>query len=150
MPSTSVSSLTSAIVRASSSYRVDTRCLTCLVKVTVAFSTNVSSLPPVPRTRNAAWVPVDTYVLLQRSTPKVKHFLPLPRETALASSFTLAFLSTGWMNFTMQLKASDAKHAVILPVQLPSEQRGAISAKSIHSCCVAVSVPTNFCTTDAS
>ena len=57
-------------------------------------STNVSSLPPVPRTRSAAGVPVGTYVLLQRLSPKVKPFLPLPRETALASSFTLAFLST--------------------------------------------------------
>ena len=36
---------------------------------------------------------------------KAKPFLPLPRETALASYFTLAFLSTGWMNFTMQPKA---------------------------------------------
>ena len=81
---------------------------------------------------------------------KVKTFLPLPRETALASCFTLAFLFTGWMNFTMQPKASDDKHAVIRPAQLPSEQRGASSAKSIHSCCVAVPEHTNFSSTDAS
>ena len=35
---------------------------------------------------------------------KVEPFLPLPRETALASCFALAFLSTGGMNFTMQPK----------------------------------------------
>ena len=63
-------------------------------------------IPPVPRTCSAVWVPVGTYVLLQRLPPKVKPFLYLPRETALASCFTLAFLSTGWMNFTMQPKAS--------------------------------------------
>ena len=80
---------------------------------------------------------------------KVKPFLPLPRETALASCFTLAFLSTGWTNFTMQL-ASDAKNAVIRPAQLPSEQRGASSVKSIHSCCVAIPELTNFSSTDAS
>ena len=81
---------------------------------------------------------------------KVKPFLPLPREIALASYFTVAFLSTGWMNFTIQLKASDAKHAVIRPAQLPSEQRGASSVKRIHSCCVAVPKITNFSSTDAS
>ena len=81
---------------------------------------------------------------------KVKYFLPLPRETALASCFTLSFLSTEWMNFTMQPKALDAKHAVIRPARLPSEQRGASSAKSKHSCCVAVPEPTNFSSTDAS
>ena len=81
---------------------------------------------------------------------KVKPFLPLPRETALASCFTLAFLSTGWMNFTMQPKASDAKYAVIRPAQLQSEQRRATSAKSIHSRCVAVPEPTNFSNTNAS
>ena len=81
---------------------------------------------------------------------KVKPFLPLPRETALASCSTLAFLPTGWMNFTMQPKASDAKHAVGCPAQLTSEQRGASSAKSRHSCCVAVPEPTNFSSTDAS
>ena len=78
-PSMSASSLTSAMLRASSLDRVDTRCLTCLVKVTVAYSTNVSSLPPVSRTRSAVWVPVGMYVLLQRLPPKVKYFLPLPR-----------------------------------------------------------------------
>ena len=46
--------------------------------------------------------------------------------------------------------SSDAKHAVIRPAQLPSVRRGVSSAKSIHSCCVAVSVPTNVCTTDTS
>ena len=46
---------------------------------------------------------------------KVKSFLPLSRETTLASCFNLGFLSTGWMNFTMQPKASDAKHAIICP-----------------------------------
>ena len=81
---------------------------------------------------------------------KVKPFLPLPRETALASCFTLAFLSTGWMNFTMQPKASDAKHAVIRPALLPSEQRGVSYAKSKNSCSVAVPEPTNFSSTDAS
>ena len=81
---------------------------------------------------------------------KVKPFLPLPRKNALASCFTLAFMPTGWMNFTMQPKASDAKHAVVRPAQLPSEQRGASSDKSRHSCCVAVPEPTNFSSTDAS
>ena len=81
---------------------------------------------------------------------KVKTFLPLSRETALASCFTLAFLSTEWMNFTMQPKASDAKHAVIRPAQLPLEQRGASSAKSINSRCVAVPEPKNVSSTDAS
>ena len=81
---------------------------------------------------------------------KVKYFLPLPRETALASCFTLSFLSTEWMNFTMQPKALDAKHAVIRPARLPSEQRGASSAKSKYSRCVAVPEPTNFSSTDAS
>ena len=81
---------------------------------------------------------------------KVKPFLPLPRETALASCFTLAFLPTGWMNFTMQPKASDAKHAMIRSVQVLLEQRGESSAKSINSCCVAVPEPTNFSSTDAS
>ena len=81
---------------------------------------------------------------------KVKSFLPLPQETALVSCFILAFVSTGWMNFTMQPKASDAKHAVISPARLPSVQRGASSAKRIHSCCVAVPEPTNFSSTDAS
>ena len=74
---------------------------------------------------------------------KVKSFLPLPRETTLASCFTLGFLSTGWMKFTMQPKASDAKHAMIRPVQLSTEQRGESSAKSIHSCCGEVPEPTN-------
>ena len=81
---------------------------------------------------------------------KVKPCLPLPRETALASYFALAFLSIGWMNFTMQPKASDAKYAMIHPAQLPLEQRGESSAKSINSCCVAVAEPTNFSSTDAS
>ena len=81
---------------------------------------------------------------------KVKYFLPLPRETALASCFTLSFLSTEWMNFTMQPKALNAKHAVIRPARLPSEQRGASSAKSKYSRCVAVPEPTNFSSTDAS
>ena len=61
------------------------------MKVTVASSTNVSSLPSVPRTRSAVWGSGGTYVLLQRLPPKGKPLLPLPRETALASSFTLAF-----------------------------------------------------------
>ena len=62
-----VSSPTSAILRAFSSDRVDTQCLrTCLVRVTVAFYTKASSLPSVPRRRSAVWVPVGTYVLLQR------------------------------------------------------------------------------------
>ena len=81
---------------------------------------------------------------------KVKPFLPLPRETALASCSTLTFLPTGWMNFTMQPKAPDAKPAAVRPVQLPSDQRGASSAISRHSCCAAVPEPTHFSSTDAS
>ena len=70
------------------------RSKTCLVKVVVASSTNASSLPPVPLTRSAVWGPVSTYVFLQRLSPKVKPLLPPSREIALASCFTLAFLST--------------------------------------------------------